>query len=570
MTSRRGGLVTMRRQEPCWCYRWKHAGHARGLACRRGEFGPRCLYNAHEREHWLSTDESTTFAGVRDHGHRITVNGDLQPVVDLTYIDGLGVPLDRAGVLTPGAISDPFDPRVVGLKRSPVHVLYLQERDELDHDMTATQAAADWGHVPGHRHRSLGLHLQDEAAGRLRRHGDDDARDLCHPRHDEVLGKVYYANVEQDFVPDGSPVRREVGRDLQRGVQHVSRPASAHGGSRQDVKLCVLCHHPQTTDPDTGDTVDFKVMVARSTWGRACRASRLVRLTDHRINNSVNDFSTVVFPPGHPQLRDVPRGADVADAVGQLVRLPEPRGLSVLPRRRRLRDRAEPSGRHPGRRQPLLDLPPPQGGGVDASVIGAHTVPFKSTQLKGINATIVSVTNTAPGQNPTISFTLAQNDGTPISPASFGSNLNVLMSGPTTDYAINPFREGAKAAAFEGTTAHRTRSPTRSRPTPRARGLFPRGAPDDHAQSGAERHTDGERVGVQSGVLRRSDGCARRRRAARSWSLPTATRATTRSCCTGACAGTPRCASCATTPTRTIRPSARPSRLPRSRSTSNA
>ena len=43
--------------------------------------------------------------------------------------------------------------------------------------------------------------------------------------------------------------------------------------------------------------------------------------------------------------------------------------------------------------------------------MGAHTVPFKSTQLKGVNATIVSVSNTAPGQNPTISFTLAQNDG---------------------------------------------------------------------------------------------------------------------------------------------------------------
>ena len=140
--------------------------------------------------------------------------------------------------------------------------------------------------------------------------------------------------------------------------------------------------------------------------------------------------------------------------------------------------------------------------------MGAHTVPFKSTQLKGVNATIVSVSNTAPGQNPTISFTLAQNDGMPITPASFGSNLNVLMSGPTTDYAINPFREGAKAAAFDGTTA--TYTFTNAIPA-NATGTwaFSLEARRTITLSPApQRHPDGERIGVQPGVLRRGDGCA--------------------------------------------------------------
>jgi OmcA/MtrC family decaheme c-type cytochrome len=96
----------------------------------------------------------------------------------------------------------------------------------------------------------------------------------------------------------------------------------------------------------------------------------------------------------------------------------------------------------------------------DASVIGAHTVPFKSTQLKGVKANIVSVTNTAPGQNPTIVFTVTQNDGTPIPPSAFtvhnsdgttSSGLNVLMSGPTTDYALPPqIRERADGATASG------------------------------------------------------------------------------------------------------------------------
>jgi OmcA/MtrC family decaheme c-type cytochrome len=82
-------------------------------------------------------------------------------------------------------------------------------------------------------------------------------------------------------------------------------------------------------------------------------------------------------------------------------------------------------------------------------------VPAKSAQLKGLNATIVSVTNTAPGQNPVLKFQLTENDGTVVDPSKLGNNLAVLTGGPTTDYAVDPntFRETASAAAFDGTTA---------------------------------------------------------------------------------------------------------------------
>ena len=52
-----------------------------------------------------------------------------------------------------------------------------------------------------------------------------------------------------------------------------------------------------------------------------------------------------------------------------------------------------------------------------------------------------------------MTFQLTENDGTILAPAPFTSNLNLLMGGSTADYAINPFRERADAAAFDGTNA---------------------------------------------------------------------------------------------------------------------
>ena len=50
----------------------------------------------------------------------------------------------------------------------------------------------------------------------------------------------------------------------------------------------------------------------------------------------------------------------------------------------------------------------------DASIKGAHTVPEKSKQLKGITATITSASNMTPGKKPTVVFTIKNGDGTAV------------------------------------------------------------------------------------------------------------------------------------------------------------
>ena len=115
------------------------------------------------------------------------------------------------------------------------------------------------------------------------------------------------------------------------------------------------------------------------------------------------------------------------------------------------------------------------------------------------------------------------------------------MGGPTTDYAINPFREGAKAAAFDGTTA--TYTFTNAIPA-NATGTwaFSLEARRTITLSPAPSDTPTVNESAFNPVFYAAVTDAQAAPRRRSWSLPTAISATTRSCCTGACAGTPRCA----------------------------
>jgi OmcA/MtrC family decaheme c-type cytochrome len=64
-----------------------------------------------------------------------------------------------------------------------------------------------------------------------------------------------------------------------------------HGGGRTQIEYCVTCHDPYTTDGQTGNTVDFPVMIHKIHYG----SSLANGYTIIGNNNSVNDFSTVTF-----------------------------------------------------------------------------------------------------------------------------------------------------------------------------------------------------------------------------------------------------------------------------------
>jgi OmcA/MtrC family decaheme c-type cytochrome len=68
----------------------------------------------------------------------------------------------------------------------------------------------------------------------------------------------------------------------------------------------------------------------------------------------------------------------------------------------------------------------------DRSVRGAHTVTSRSNQLPGVLAQIKEVRNTAPGQKPTVIFSLTSKDGR-LDPASL-NRIRLNLSGPNEDF----------------------------------------------------------------------------------------------------------------------------------------
>lgn len=254
---------------------------------------------------------------------------------------------------------------------------------------------------------------------------------------------------------------------------------AVHGGPRQDVRMCVTCHNPGSTEANSGNTLDFEVMIHKIHRGEnlpSVQAGMPYIIYGYR--NSVNDFSDVVFPqdvrnctkchdPSNPNTpdahltRDHPTiqacGAchdDIDFAQGQ--------------------DGGHLGGVQTDNSQCTICH---TTGGFAGSVAQSHTIPGK-VAAQAYKFNIISVTNTAHGQKPTIVFSVTNpldNDAPydiktdPAFTASGGATaLNIDLAWDTFDYNNDgsgqvpgqPVRFSALSATPVGDGTYTITSPT--------------------------------------------------------------------------------------------------------------
>ncbi len=74
-------------------------------------------------------------------------------------------------------------------------------------------------------------------------------------------------------------------------------PLAIHGGNRREIEYCVTCHNPGSTDANSGNTVDMKVMTHKIHMGANLPTVQGGgEYVIYGFRNSTHDYSDVVYP----------------------------------------------------------------------------------------------------------------------------------------------------------------------------------------------------------------------------------------------------------------------------------
>ncbi len=367
----------------------------------------------------------------------IAQDGTISTVFSLT--DPNGAPLDRLGVSTPGAVSLNFIAANIPQGQEQ-YVDYIFKNVTGAVSGTVTQASAESNGVftpvgDGYSYTFATKAPAGFDPAATHTIGIYASRDLT----EFDLG-TDYASTTFNFTPNNTPVT--VVRDVIRtqSCNGCHDQLSAHGGSRRGIDMCVLCHTPQTTDPDTGNALDLKVLAHKIHMGS--QLPSVMAGTPYQIigrNGSVNDWSTVVLP-SDPRRCEVCHQQNTG-AVNATAYLTKPTRVACGACHDDVNFAT--GANHPGGPQvsdnQCSTCHVPQGElEFDASVKGAHTVPEDSVNLSGLVFAITKVDNGSAGQKPKVTFTLKDNKGAAVPLAKLDS-LSFVMAGPAADYGYTSF-----------------------------------------------------------------------------------------------------------------------------------
>jgi len=373
----------------------------------------------------------------------IAKDGTITARVNLT--DPKGLPLDRDGVTTPGAVSMSFI------------CAYIPAGQKQYVSYTTTVAKAT---LPGNTNPPQ-TQAANDSGGTFTKNADGDytytfktkapanfdatvthsigvsaQRNLS-----EFITYAEWAETANDvfnFVPNGSAVK--VIRDVvpTSACNQCHDPMIGHGGSRIKVELCIMCHTPQTINPDTGLTQDMNVLIHKIHMGENLPSVKAG--TPYRIwhRGQWSDFSDVKFPSGTDELKTCTVCHQKATQADNYFKAPARAPCGSCHDDVNFATGANHVNLPQVSDNQCADCHIEKGDlEFDASVKGAHTVANRSATLPGIVTQITKVVNTGAGQTPSVTFKVTDKAGNPVDISKL-TNIRVVLSGPNGDYQFGP------------------------------------------------------------------------------------------------------------------------------------
>jgi len=250
--------------------------------------------------------------------------------------------------------------------------------------------------------------------------------------------RALVGNSVYSFVPaGGTPIKREV--VVTENCNACHDKLAAHGGQRYETGLCQLCHTPQTTDPETGNTVDFKVMVHKLHNGANLPS----------VANGKNPYYIVGFGQTPVDFTGSNWPQDVRNCATCHQKGAQADNWKDAPSRAACGSCHDSIDWDTGKAKfgardhaggPQKDdksckgcHAADSGQEFDASVVGAHVIPAKSKQLKGVTYAIDAAV-VKPGEKATVDFTLKDGSGAALDANKFDF-IEITLAYPTPDYA---------------------------------------------------------------------------------------------------------------------------------------
>ncbi|MBI2432395.1 MAG: OmcA/MtrC family decaheme c-type cytochrome [Candidatus Hydrogenedentes bacterium] len=263
-----------------------------------------------------------------------------------------------------------------------------------------------------------------------------------------VDGELYVDNPIFRFIPNGGKQEVETREIVDLETCNTCHTQLAlHGGSRREIQFCILCHQPQTTDANTDNTVDFKVMIHK-----IHRGDNLPSVEDGEpyeiwgFRDTVHDYSTVAFPQDIRRCVVCHQNAPQADAY---LTTPSLAACGACHDRTWFGEGDAPEGweNHVGGSQPNSSLCATchREGGL-SPISEVHQVPTLSEEAPGLTMQVTDVTVTPvvkqeEAQNQVqVTFTVENGDGTPVTDLSELTYAGVVIGWPVTEYE-NSVRE---------------------------------------------------------------------------------------------------------------------------------
>ena len=363
--------------------------------------------------------------------------------------DPKGLPLDRDGITTPGAVSISCMAAVIpqGQKQYVAYTTRVKTSTYAPTlGKTATQASTDSGGAwtkngdgdYTYTFKTKAPSGFDQSA--THSIGCQSSRTLT----DFDLGTNYDTGI-YTFVPNGAAVTTTRDVIKTESCNRCHDQLSFHGGSRRGIEYCVMCHTPQTVNPETGNTLDMPVMAHKIHMGSllpSVAAGGKYQIVG--FQNNVSDWSTVGYPGDVrtcEQCHDQKNGAAQAKAY-------------LTPNRAACGACHDNVNFATGDNH--VNLPQvsdsqcstchtPTGElEFDASIKGSHTIPTLSTVAPGLVFTLVKVDNGSAGKSPTVTFTMKDTAGNPLTFAQIKAlpqgRVALVLAGPTEpDYGYTQF-----------------------------------------------------------------------------------------------------------------------------------